>query len=157
MTYNCNLKALWEAGAGGSSVWAQNRRTVLHYTAGPRLKTSKRKTGASFFSFRVSDEKIAIMQIIFPMHKDLSSPYIYDFLFVLSSQILKKQFTVYYYYHYYLRGHWDRVSLYSPGFPGTHSVDQAGLKLKHPLNSVSRVLGLKVCITSSSSWLFNYF
>jgi hypothetical protein len=26
----------------------------------------------------------------------------------------------------------DRVSLYSPGCPGTHFVDQAGLKLRNP-------------------------
>jgi hypothetical protein len=31
----------------------------------------------------------------------------------------------------------DRVSLYSPGCPGTHSVDQAGLKLRNPPASAS--------------------
>jgi hypothetical protein len=41
----------------------------------------------------------------------------------------------------------DRVSLYSPGCPGTHFVDQAGLELRNPLASTSRVLGLKACIT----------
>jgi hypothetical protein len=41
----------------------------------------------------------------------------------------------------------DRVSLYSPGCPGTHSVDQAGLKLRNPPASVSRVLGLKAGAT----------
>jgi hypothetical protein len=41
----------------------------------------------------------------------------------------------------------DRVSLYSPGCPGTHSVDQAGLELRNLLASASRVLGLKACIT----------
>ena len=42
----------------------------------------------------------------------------------------------------------DRVSLYSPGCPGTHFVDQAGLELKNPPASASQVLGLKakVCI-----------
>jgi hypothetical protein len=39
----------------------------------------------------------------------------------------------------------DRVSLYSPGCPGTHFVDQAGLELRNPPASASRVLGLKVC------------
>jgi hypothetical protein len=39
----------------------------------------------------------------------------------------------------------DRVSLYSPGCPGTHSVDQAGLKLRNPPASASQVLGLKAC------------
>jgi hypothetical protein len=43
----------------------------------------------------------------------------------------------------------DRVSLYSLGCPGTHSVDQAGLELRNPLASASRVLGLKVCATTA--------
>jgi hypothetical protein len=42
----------------------------------------------------------------------------------------------------------DRVSLCSPGCPGTHSVDQAGLKLRDPPASASRVLGLKACVTT---------
>jgi hypothetical protein len=41
----------------------------------------------------------------------------------------------------------DRVSLYSLGCPGTHFVDQAGLKLRNPPASASRVLGLKACPT----------
>jgi hypothetical protein len=48
----------------------------------------------------------------------------------------------------------DRVSLYSPGCPGTDFVDQAGLKLRHPLASVSRMLVLKVCTTTPG---FIYF
>jgi hypothetical protein len=36
----------------------------------------------------------------------------------------------------------------SPGCPGTHSVDQAGLKLKNPPASTSQVLGLKACATT---------
>jgi hypothetical protein len=43
----------------------------------------------------------------------------------------------------------DRVSLYSPGCPGTHFVDQAGLELRNPPASASRVLGLKGCTTTS--------
>jgi hypothetical protein len=39
----------------------------------------------------------------------------------------------------------DRVSLCSLGCPGTHSVDQAGLKLRNLPASASQVLGLKVC------------
>jgi hypothetical protein len=31
----------------------------------------------------------------------------------------------------------DRISLYSPGCPGTHSVDQAGLELRNPPASAS--------------------
>jgi hypothetical protein len=36
----------------------------------------------------------------------------------------------------------DRVSLYSPGCPGTQFVDQAGLELRNPPASASQVLGL---------------
>ena len=43
---------------------------------------------------------------------------------------------------------WDRVSLCSSGCPGTHSVDQAGLKLRNPPASASQVLGLKACTTT---------
>ena len=42
----------------------------------------------------------------------------------------------------------DRVSLYSPGCPGTHFVDQVGLELRNPPASASRVLGLKACATT---------
>jgi hypothetical protein len=42
----------------------------------------------------------------------------------------------------------DRVSLYSPDCPGTHSVDQAGLELRNPPASASQVLGLKACVTT---------
>jgi hypothetical protein len=37
----------------------------------------------------------------------------------------------------------DRVSLYSPGCPGTHFVNQAGLELRNLPASASQVLGLK--------------
>jgi hypothetical protein len=43
----------------------------------------------------------------------------------------------------------DRVSLCSPGCPGTHSVDQAGLELRNLPTSASQVLGLKVCATTA--------
>jgi hypothetical protein len=42
----------------------------------------------------------------------------------------------------------DRVSLCSPGCPGPHSVDQAGLELRDPPASASRVLGSKACATT---------
>jgi hypothetical protein len=45
----------------------------------------------------------------------------------------------------------DRVSLYSPGYPGTQSVDQAGLELRNLPASASQVLGLKACATTA--WL----
>ena len=49
----------------------------------------------------------------------------------------------------------DRISLYSLSCPGTHSVDQAGLKLRNPLVSASQVLRLKACATTAR--LFFYF
>jgi hypothetical protein len=49
----------------------------------------------------------------------------------------------------------DRVSPCSPGCPGTHSVDQAGLEHRNPPASVSQVLGLKVCATTA--WHFTGF
>jgi hypothetical protein len=48
----------------------------------------------------------------------------------------------------------DRISLYSPGCPGTHFVDQAGLELRNPPASASQVLGLKACATTPS---LNFF
>jgi hypothetical protein len=46
----------------------------------------------------------------------------------------------------------DRVSLYSPGCPGTHFVDQAGLELRNPPASASQVLGLKACATTAQRY-----
>jgi hypothetical protein len=48
----------------------------------------------------------------------------------------------------------DRVSLYSPGCPGAHFVDQAGLELRNPPASASRVLGLKACATTPGVSLY---
>jgi hypothetical protein len=45
----------------------------------------------------------------------------------------------------------DRVSLYSPGCPGTHFVDQAGLELRNLPASASQLLGLKACATTPGS------
>jgi hypothetical protein len=49
----------------------------------------------------------------------------------------------------------DTVSLYSSGCPGTHFVDQAGLELRNPPASASRMLGLKAC-TSTPGWYTNF-
>jgi hypothetical protein len=46
----------------------------------------------------------------------------------------------------------DRVSLCSPGCPGTHSVDQAGFELRNLPVSASQVLGLKACATTAQSF-----
>jgi hypothetical protein len=47
----------------------------------------------------------------------------------------------------------DRVSLYSPGCPGTHFEDQTVLELRNPLASASRVLGLKACTTTTPGFV----
>ncbi|GAB1293700.1 Polycystic kidney disease protein 1-like 2 [Apodemus speciosus] len=46
----------------------------------------------------------------------------------------------------------NRVSLCSPGCPGSHSVDQAGLELRNPPASASQELGLQACATTAQ-WL----
>jgi hypothetical protein len=43
----------------------------------------------------------------------------------------------------------NRVSLCSPGCPGTHFVDQTGLELRNLPASASQVLGLKACATTA--------
>jgi hypothetical protein len=45
----------------------------------------------------------------------------------------------------------DKISPFSPGYSGTHSVDRAGLELRNLPASASQVLGLKVCATTA--WL----
>ena len=50
-----------------------------------------------------------------------------------------------------------RVSLYSPGCPGTHSVHQAGLKLRNPPASASQGLKLKACATTTRPAFFFFF
>jgi hypothetical protein len=48
----------------------------------------------------------------------------------------------------------DRVSPCSPGCPGTHSVDQAGLEPRNSPASASQVLGLKACATTPGRYCF---
>jgi hypothetical protein len=50
----------------------------------------------------------------------------------------------------------DRVSLCSPGCPGTHFVDQAVLKTKNLPASDSQVLGLKACTTTARHQAYFY-
>ena len=46
----------------------------------------------------------------------------------------------------------DQVSLYTPGCPGTQSVDQASLQLRNLPASDSQVLRLKACTTTAQSF-----
>jgi hypothetical protein len=52
-----------------------------------------------------------------------------------------------YFFFFFLFFFQDRVSLYSPGYPGTHFVEQAGLELRNSPASASQVLELKACTT----------
>jgi hypothetical protein len=52
---------------------------------------------------------------------------------------------VYLFFFFFFLVFRDKVSLYNPGCPGTHSVDQAVLELRNPPASDSHVLGLKAC------------
>ena len=54
-------------------------------------------------------------------------------------------------YSFFLNFFRDRVSLYSPGCPGTHFVDQAGLEPRNLPASASQVLGLKASATMPGS------
>jgi hypothetical protein len=58
-------------------------------------------------------------------------------------------FILFYFILFYFIYFLDRVSLCSPGCPGTHSVDQAGLEIRNPSDTASQVLGLKVCATTA--------
>jgi hypothetical protein len=51
----------------------------------------------------------------------------------------------------------DRISLCSPGCPGTHFVDQAGLvELRNLPASASQVLGLKAWATTTPGWQLDF-
>jgi hypothetical protein len=50
----------------------------------------------------------------------------------------------------------DRVSLCSPGCPGTHSVDQAGLELRNMPAFASQVQGLKAGATTAWRSVLSY-
>jgi hypothetical protein len=65
--------------------------------------------------------------------------FIFIFIFILFYFILF-YFILFYFILFYFR---DRVSVYSPGCPGTHFVDQAGLDLRNLPASASGMLGLK--------------
>jgi hypothetical protein len=69
-----------------------------------------------------------------------------SFLFVMCTDFNSEECSQrgYYYYYYF----WDRVSLCSPGCPGTHSVDQPGLELRNSPAPASQVMGLKACATT---------
>jgi hypothetical protein len=70
------------------------------------------------------------------------------FLFLLSFFFIFILFYFIYLFLFLFLFFWDRVSLCSPGCLGTHSVDQAGFKLRNPPASASQVLGLRACTTT---------
>ena len=70
---------------------------------------------------------------------NFSLSYFFVFVFCLGD---------YYYFVVFLLLFQDRVSLCSPGCPGTCSVDQAGLELRYQTASASQMLGYKACATT---------
>jgi hypothetical protein len=66
---------------------------------------------------------------------------------------LQPQWGMFFLFFFFLVFFWfgfrDRVSLCSPGYPGTHFVDQADLELRNLPASASQVLGLKACATTA--------
>jgi hypothetical protein len=58
-------------------------------------------------------------------------------------------FLFYFILFIYLFWFFETEFLCSPGCPGTHSVDQAGLELRNPPASASQVLGLKARATTA--------
>jgi hypothetical protein len=82
-----------------------------------------------------------------PSHANMSDIYIYISIYLcLSIPIFLFLFVCFVFQ--------DRVSLYSPGCPETHFVDQAGLELRNPPASASQVLGLKACASTPSLYTY---
>ena len=80
----------------------------------------------------------------------LQERFFFVFVFLNSSALNILQcffFSFFFFFFFWLFR--DRVSLYSPGCPGTHSVEQAGLELRNPPASASQVLGSKACATTT--------
>jgi hypothetical protein len=76
--------------------------------------------------------RISYMNMIHPYSSSTTSVFLFCFVLV-------------WFFFWFFQ---DRVSLYSPGCPGTHFVDQAGLELRNLPASAFRVLGLKACTTT---------
>jgi hypothetical protein len=98
------------------------------------LRKDKRRKLIGGFLSHIHTEKNKIRSLLCPHIVIGTSSFIAFFFFSLL------------FFFFFLR---DRVSLCSPGCPGTHSVDQAGLELRNLPASASQVLGLKVCTTTA--------
>jgi hypothetical protein len=97
---------------------------------------------------------LRLITALFPYRftRSCSTPWVLDFLFfLLNCVVFIFNFLKFFLLFVFLR---DRVSLCSPGCPGTHFVDQAGLELRNPPVSASQVLGLKACTTTPGYFYF---
>jgi hypothetical protein len=79
--------------------------------------------------------------------QDILISFINLFQFPTTQQILLLKILTILFSFFFFLVFQDMVSLYSPGCPGTHFVDQAGLELRNPPAYASQVLGLKACAT----------
>jgi hypothetical protein len=87
--------------------------------------------GSSIVGMVISKQDPILLNLLFVFTKAGRSLSSLDILFVLFCFVFQ-----------------DRVSLCSPGCPGTQSADHAGLELRYPPASPSQVLGLKACTTT---------
>ena len=80
----------------------------------------------------------------------LPTPTLSEYSFSLCCWLVNVSFKVYlfFFFSFSFLFFQDRVSLCSPGCPGTHFVNQVGPELRNPPASASQVLGLKPCATT---------
>jgi hypothetical protein len=133
MTQVCRLDSSW-AVEPGISPFASNVMLLQQLLSG--------LTSASI-AFRLRAGPSGLFGFSFFLYFSLSLSLSLSF-FLYFSLFLSFFLFVFLFLFFFFR---DRVSLYSPGCPGTHSVDQAGLKLRNSPASASQVLGLKACAT----------
>ena len=101
----------------------------------------KTKTGKR--TLQLCPYRVCGFWFFFSSLKDLFMYYIYIYEYMNECFVLKKKDL---FVCLFFR---DRISLCSPGCPGTHSVDQVDFELRNPPASASRVLGLKPCATTA--------
>jgi hypothetical protein len=70
----------------------------------------------------------------------------HTYIHIRKAQLVRQKILIFFFFFFLVFR--DRVALCSPGCPGTHSVDQAGLELRNSPASASQVLGLKACATT---------
>jgi hypothetical protein len=113
------------------------------------IQTGKEEVKISLFA----DDMIGYISDTKNSTRDLLNM-IYSFSEVAGYKInSNKSVALFFVFCFFLLLFRDRVSLYTPGCPETHSVGQAGLELSNPPASAFQVLRLKVCTTMPNNSL----